>query len=50
MNSYVGYEQSADGGTHHRTIPYPYFCDYLVSPFRLSLRDSSGAGDSTLTP
>jgi hypothetical protein len=23
MTSYVGYEQSGDGGTHHRTIPYP---------------------------
>jgi hypothetical protein len=34
MSSYVGYEQSADGGTHHRTIPYPYFGDYAMSPFQ----------------
>jgi cell wall-associated NlpC family hydrolase len=25
MTQYVGYEQSGDGGTHHRLIPYPYF-------------------------
>jgi hypothetical protein len=25
MTSYVGHEQSGDGGTHHRVIPYPYF-------------------------
>lgn len=35
MSSYVGYEQSGDGGTHHRVIPYPYFGGYLMSPFRL---------------
>jgi hypothetical protein len=32
--SYVGYEQSGDGGTHHRTIPYPYFGSYPISPYR----------------
>jgi hypothetical protein len=35
MNSYVGYEQSGDGGTHHRTIPYAYFGGYPMSPYRL---------------
>ena len=25
MTSYLGYEQSGDGGTHHRVIPYAYF-------------------------
>jgi hypothetical protein len=35
MSSYVGYEQSGDGGTHHRTIPYPYFDGYQMSPYRL---------------
>jgi hypothetical protein len=34
MTSYVGYEQSGDGGTHHRTIPYPYFGDYLMTPYQ----------------
>jgi len=32
--SYVGYEQSGSGGTHHRTIPYPYFNGYPMSPYR----------------
>ncbi|GIH16117.1 hypothetical protein [Rugosimonospora africana] len=32
MTSYVGYEQSGDGGTHHRTIPYPYFGSYWMQP------------------
>jgi hypothetical protein len=36
MTSYVGYEQSGDGGTHHRTIPYPYFGGYQMKPYRLS--------------
>jgi hypothetical protein len=37
MTSYVGYEQSADGGTHHRVIPYPYFAGELqMSPYRFS--------------
>jgi hypothetical protein len=35
MTSYIGYEQSGDGGTHHRTIPYPYFGGYQMSPYRL---------------
>ncbi len=34
MTRYVGYEQSGDGGTHHRPIPYPYFHGYPMSPFR----------------
>jgi hypothetical protein len=34
MTSYVGYEQSGDGGTHHRVIPYPYFGDYPMRPYR----------------
>jgi hypothetical protein len=36
MSSYVGYEQSGDGGTHHRVIPYPYFGGYQMSPYRYS--------------
>lgn len=32
--SYLGYEQSADGGTHHRTIPYPYYGAYPMNPYR----------------
>jgi hypothetical protein len=35
MTNYVGYEQSGDGGTHHRAIPYPYFGGYQMSPYRL---------------
>jgi hypothetical protein len=34
MTSYIGYEQSGDGGTHHRVIPYPYFGGYPMSPYR----------------
>jgi hypothetical protein len=34
MTSYLGYEQSGDGGTHHRVIPYPYFGGYPMSPYR----------------
>lgn len=30
----LGYEQSADGGTHHRLIPYPYFGGNPMSPYR----------------
>jgi hypothetical protein len=34
QTSYLGYEQSGDGGTHHRAIPYPYFGDhYPMSPY-----------------
>ena len=36
MTSYEGFERSGDSGTHHRVIPYPYFGDYLMSPYRLS--------------
>ncbi|HEV7899829.1 MAG TPA: NlpC/P60 family protein [Planosporangium sp.] len=34
MTVYLGYEQSADGGTHHRLIPYPYLSGYQLAPFR----------------
>jgi hypothetical protein len=34
MTRYYGYEQSGDGGTHHRLIPYPYFGDYPMTPYR----------------
>lgn len=34
MTRYVGYEQSGDGGTHHRTIPYPYYGDHPMSPYQ----------------
>jgi cell wall-associated NlpC family hydrolase len=33
MTDYLGYEQSGDGGTHHRVIPYPYFGSYPMSAF-----------------
>lgn len=36
MTSYIGYEQSGDGGTHHRAIPYPYFNGYQMSPYRFT--------------
>ena len=37
MSSYLGYEQSGDGGTHHRVIPYPYFAGYAqTSPYRFA--------------
>jgi len=32
MTAHLGYEQSADGGTHHRVLPYPYLSDYLLAP------------------
>lgn len=34
MNRYYGYEQTGDGGTHYRSIPYPYFGTYSMSPYR----------------
>ena len=34
MTRYVAYEQSGDGGTHHRSIPYEYFGTYPMSPYR----------------
>jgi hypothetical protein len=34
LSSYLGYEQSADGGAHHRVIPYSYFGGYPMSPYR----------------
>jgi cell wall-associated NlpC family hydrolase len=33
MTSYLGYEQSGDGGAHHRIIPYAYYPGYLLSPY-----------------
>ncbi|GGL12724.1 NlpC/P60 family protein [Mangrovihabitans endophyticus] len=33
-SSYWGYEQSGDGGTHYRQIPYPYFGGYAMTPYR----------------
>lgn len=37
MTSYIGYEQSGDGGTHHRVIPYPYFSGYRqMNPYRFA--------------
>jgi len=36
MTSYYGYEQSGDGGTHHRVIPYPYFGDYPMASYRFN--------------
>jgi hypothetical protein len=32
--SYLGYEQSGDGGTHRRVIPYPYFGAEPMNPYR----------------
>jgi len=34
MTAYLGYEQSGDGGTHHRVLPYPYYGGYPMSPHR----------------
>ena len=34
MTRYYGYEQSGDGGTHHRIVPYPYFGGYPMVPYR----------------
>ena len=34
MTSYYGYEQSGDGGTHYRKIPYPYFGTFSMTPYR----------------
>jgi hypothetical protein len=34
MTSYLGYEQAADGGTHYRPIPFPYFGDYSMTAYR----------------
>jgi hypothetical protein len=32
-NTYWGYEQAGNGGTHHRVIPYPYDNGYPMSPY-----------------
>jgi cell wall-associated NlpC family hydrolase len=42
MTSYYGFEQSGDGGTHYRQIPYPYFGPYTISPYRLRLGTLDG--------
>lgn len=42
MKSYRGYEQSGDAGTHYRTIPYPYFGSYSMTPYRMRLGTLSG--------
>jgi hypothetical protein len=34
MSRYYGYEQTGDGGTHYRSIPYPYFGTYSMTPYR----------------
>ncbi|GAA2470800.1 NlpC/P60 family protein [Winogradskya humida] len=34
MNRYYGYEQTGSGGTHYRSIPYPYFGTYPMTPYR----------------
>jgi hypothetical protein len=46
-SSYWGYEQSGDGGTHYRQIPYPYYNGYPMSPYRYNniRRSSSMSGD-----
>jgi hypothetical protein len=35
MDAYLAYEQSGDGGTHHRVLPFPYAGGYPMSPYRL---------------
>jgi hypothetical protein len=34
MTNFMAYEQSGDGGAHHRVLPYPYFGGYPMSPYR----------------
>ena len=34
MTRYWGYEQSGDGGTHYRRVPYPYYGTYPMKPYR----------------
>ncbi|MBG0568233.1 NlpC/P60 family protein [Actinoplanes aureus] len=34
MTRYYGYEQTGSGDTQHRAIPYPYFGDYPMNPYR----------------
>jgi hypothetical protein len=34
MTRYSGYEQTGSADTQHRTIPYPYFGDYPMVPYR----------------
>jgi hypothetical protein len=41
MGSYVGFEQSSDGGTHHRVIPWPYFRQMPLQPRRLPAPSSA---------
>jgi hypothetical protein len=42
MTSYYGYEQSGDGGTHHRIIPYSYFGNYPMTAYRLRMSTLNG--------
>jgi hypothetical protein len=52
MDSYLGFEQSGDGGTHHRVIPYPYFGGDPMSPYRhpAGPTDTAASSDAMLTP
>jgi hypothetical protein len=34
MTRYYGYEQAGSADTQHRVIPYPYFGDYPMVPYR----------------
>jgi hypothetical protein len=43
---YWAYEQSGDGGTHHRSIPYPYYGTYPMSPYRYNRMVGAGAPDA----
>lgn len=46
---YFAYEQSGDGGTHYRSIPYPYFDGYPMSPYRYHNLLTSPAPDAGST-
>ncbi|MFH7600143.1 hypothetical protein WDV06_34355, partial [Streptomyces racemochromogenes] len=45
--SYVGYEFSGTG-VHHRTIPYPYFPDYIKGNGYTPVRNTSVVDDATV--
>jgi hypothetical protein len=47
MTSYIGYEQSGDGGTHHRAIPFPYFGDYPMGLYRSIHKPAPVASNAT---
>jgi hypothetical protein len=38
MTRYYGYEQTGSADTQHRVIPYPYFGDYPMVPYRFGER------------